>query len=150
MSKEPLNYYELVKIVGLIPFLLILVNEIIKKTYLSLRSIFSIIIIINGIICHYWYNSEYWKIDTIINMVLITIVNYTTSWQPYTTILTLMVVISWYIKPDCSMLSSFMHIFLVQIILAIGLYKYNFNKSLNRPNKKYKKYLNLDLDNYKK
>ena len=131
---------ELLKIIGLLPFLFILIVENINReqkptnTLLSLsignnsniRSVISIIIIVNGFICHYWYHTEYWKIDVATNAILITFINYTTTWQPFTIIITIIAIFSWFIKPVHLMINACIHIFMVQFLLAIPLYNYCF------------------------
>lgn len=86
-----------------------------------------IIVFINGILCHWScaFNLPFQKtflyLDIISNFCLVLYVNYYTSWQPWTILLTFMSVENWIINRSQPTFSIFQHAYLVQFPLFVAL-----------------------------
>ena len=107
---------------GLIPYLLI---YFLKNSYIALA------IFINGLIFHSSHNTKYYKslffFDTLINIIFTVYINIYTKWKYESYMGTFIAGISFIIENNhfgYDFLNDYIHIFLVQILLSIGLYKF--------------------------
>ena len=106
---------ETMKMLGLTAFLFCMFNDQVSMW-------FAAIIIINGIIGHSMHKTRYWIFDLLVNVILILWVNYYSEY-PYTLLLTCIAVFGFTMN-CCGILEPFMHVFLVQLPLAIALYHF--------------------------
>ena len=115
--------HESLKIIGLSPFVFILVHS--RR---PIQRIFALLIVINGILCHAGelINYSMWRWDLLCNTVMIIITNLKTKWAPQTFALTLIAIVLYLIKiKKCrkgSHLDPLIHILGVQFLLSICLH----------------------------